>query len=140
MAVLAQSEPGEIALLMDTLGELPAHVELRKPESGLVMLRGRIGGDGAPFNVGEATMSRAALRLATQEIGFGYALGRDHDKVRLIALCDALIQTRNFRDAVEMRIVAPIRARLEEARRLADARAAATRVDFFTLVRGEDET
>ena len=57
-----------------------------------MMVRGRIGGDGAPFNLGEATVSRAAVRLATGEIGFGYALGRDRQKAQMIALCDALIQ------------------------------------------------
>ena len=61
------------------------------------MVRGRIGGDGAPFNVGEATVTRAAVRLASGEIGFGYVLGRDHEKARLIALCDALLQTDRYR-------------------------------------------
>ena len=72
---------------------LPAHEDLREPENGLVMVRGRIGGDGAPFNLGEATVSRAAVRLATGEVGFGYTLGRDRQKARMIALCDALIQS-----------------------------------------------
>ncbi len=61
---------------------LPAHEDLREPENGLVMVRGRIGGDGAPFNLGEATVSRAAVRLATGEVGFGYALGRDRRKAQ----------------------------------------------------------
>ena len=56
---------------------MPAHEDLREPENGLVMVRGRIGGDGAPFNLGEATVSRAAVRLSTGEVGFGYTLGRD---------------------------------------------------------------
>ena len=60
------------------------------------MLRGRIGGDGAPFNFGEATVSRCAVRLATGETGFGYVLGRDHEKARLIALCDALDAARTM--------------------------------------------
>jgi phosphonate C-P lyase system protein PhnG len=67
--------------------------DLREPENGLVMVRGRIGGDGAPFNLGEATVSRAAVRLSTGEVGFGYTLGRDRHKAQMIALCDALIQT-----------------------------------------------
>ena len=80
---------------------LPAHENLREPENGLVMVRGRIGGDGAPFNLGEATVSRAAVRLATGEIGFGYALGRDRQKARMIALCDALIQTSDHAGTIE---------------------------------------
>src|SRR3954465_15521138 len=94
MAVLAHSEPSEISGPLDALA-LPAHENLREPENGLVMVRGRIGGDGAPFNLGEATVSRAAVRLATGEVGFGYVLGRDQRKARMIALCDALIQSND---------------------------------------------
>ncbi len=72
---------------------MPAHENLREPENGLVMVRGRIGGDGAPFNLGEATVSRAAVRIASGEVGFGYTLGRDAEKARMIALCDAMVQS-----------------------------------------------
>ena len=73
------------------------------------MVRGRIGGDGAPFNLGEATVSRAAVRLSTGEVGFGYTLGRDRQKARMIALCDALVQSNEFADAVEAEVLAPLR-------------------------------
>src|SRR5215475_13861749 len=76
MAVLANSGAVEIAEHLGEL-ELPAYESLREPENGLVMLRGRVGGDGAAFNLGEATVSRAAVRLASGEVGFGYLLGRD---------------------------------------------------------------
>ena len=89
---------------------MPAHEDLREPENGLVMVRGRIGGDGAPFNLGEATVSRAAVRLSTGEVGFGYTLGRDREKARMIALCDALVQSDQFADAVEAEVLAPLRA------------------------------
>ena len=81
MLVLAHSGTAEIARCLKTVG-VPAHEDLREPENGLVMLRGRIGGDGAPFNLGEATVSRAAVRLATGEVGFGYVLGRDGKRRR----------------------------------------------------------
>src|SRR5258708_26940621 len=86
MAVLAYSAAADIAGRLDAIA-LPAHDNLREAENGLVMVRGRIGGDGAPFNLGEATVSRAAVRLATGEVGFGYTLGRDREKARMIALC-----------------------------------------------------
>ena len=94
MAVLAQADTAEIAALPGEPSTLPPHEELREPENGLVMVRGRIGGDGAPFNLGEATVTRAAVRLSSGEVGFGYVLGRDREKARLIALCDALVQSR----------------------------------------------
>jgi alpha-D-ribose 1-methylphosphonate 5-triphosphate synthase subunit PhnG len=138
MAVLAHCNAAEIAAHLDAvaLQENP-YENLREPESGLVMVRGRIGGDGAPFNLGEATVSRAAVRLATGEVGFGYTLGRDRHKARLIALCDALIQTVDHADTIEVRVLAPLRARAISERDRRAAETAATRVDFYTLVRGE---
>jgi alpha-D-ribose 1-methylphosphonate 5-triphosphate synthase subunit PhnG len=138
MAVLAESATAEIADRVARLGPLPACDDLRSPENGLVMIRGRIGGDGARFNLGEATVSRAVVRLASGEMGFGYVLGRDCTKARLIALCDALVQTKTYSAPVENKVIAPLRSGLEAQ---CDARArqvAATKVDFFTLVRGED--
>jgi alpha-D-ribose 1-methylphosphonate 5-triphosphate synthase subunit PhnG len=136
MAVLAHSESAEIAACLEGVA-LPAYGRLREAESGLVMVRGRVGGDGAPFNLGEATVSRAAVRLASGEVGFGYALGRNKDKALMIALCDALVQAREFADVVETRVIAPLRAaRLADQREKA-ARTAATKVDFYTMVRGE---
>jgi alpha-D-ribose 1-methylphosphonate 5-triphosphate synthase subunit PhnG len=138
MAVLAQAQTDEIAAGLAALGPTPAHDEVRPVETGLVMVRGRVGGDGAPFNLGEATVTRCAVQLASGEIGFGYVLGRDRDKARLAALCDALWQRADDRAALERSVLGPLRARQQE--RLARAReeTAATKVDFFTLVRGDN--
>ncbi len=136
MAVLAHSATADIAQHLEAI-VVPAHENLREPENGLVMVRGRVGGDGAPFNLGEATVSRAAVRLATGEVGFGYTLGRDRQKARMIALCDALIQARDHADAVETRVLAPLRAAIASERNRKAAETAATRVDFYTMVRGE---
>jgi alpha-D-ribose 1-methylphosphonate 5-triphosphate synthase subunit PhnG len=136
MAVLAHSDAADIA---GCLGEIavPPCEDLREPENGLVMVRGRIGGDGAPFNLGEATVSRAAVRLPTGEVGFGYTLGRDRQKARMIALCDALVQSSEFADAVEAKVLSPLRAAIVAERDRKARETAATRVDFYTLVRGE---
>src|SRR5258706_2199688 len=136
MTVLAHSDAAKIAGYLETIA-LPGYENLREPENGLVMVRGRTGGDGAPFNLGEATVSRAAVRLATGEVGFGYALGRDRQKARMIALCDALVQSNKFADAVEASVLAPLRAAMISERDRRTAETAATRVDFYTLVRGE---
>jgi alpha-D-ribose 1-methylphosphonate 5-triphosphate synthase subunit PhnG len=139
MAILAQANRQEIADGLAAIGKSIAHVDMRPPETGLVMLRGRIGGDGAAFNLGEATVTRCAVQLPSGEIGFSYALGRDRDKARLAALCDALWQNDAHRAAIERHVLAPVRARLENERDIAARRTAATRVDFFTMVRGEDQ-
>src|ERR1700745_96230 len=115
MPVLAHADAADIAACLDALA-LPVHENLREAENGLVMVRGRIGGDGAPFNLGEATVSRAAVRLASGEVGFGYTLGRDREKARMIALCDALIQTVGHADAIEMKVLAPLRAAISSER------------------------
>jgi alpha-D-ribose 1-methylphosphonate 5-triphosphate synthase subunit PhnG len=136
MAVLAHSDAAHIASRLEAIA-VPRYENLREPENGLVMVRGRIGGDGAPFNLGEATVSRAAVRLSTGEIGFGYTLGRDRQKVRMIALCDALVQSDQFAEAVESEVIAPLRTQMISERNRTAAETAATRVDFYTLVRGE---
>ena len=136
MTVLAHSDAAEIARCLDAISA-PAYESLREPENGLVMVRGRIGGDGMPFNLGEATVSRAAVRLSTGEVGFGYTLGRDRQKARMIALCDALVQSNEFAAQVEANVVAPLRAAMISERDQKAAETAATRVDFYTLVRGE---
>jgi alpha-D-ribose 1-methylphosphonate 5-triphosphate synthase subunit PhnG len=136
MTVLAHSDADDIAKRLGAI-ELPAHESLREGENGLVMVRGRIGGDGAPFNLGEATVSRAAVRLASGEVGFGYTLGRDLEKARMIALCDAMMQSSALADAVEAKVLAPLRTAMLAGRARKSAEAAATRVDFYTMVRGE---
>ena len=102
------------------------------------MLRGRMGGSGPPFNVGEATVTRAVVRLNTGAVGFSYLLGRSHRRARLAALVDALGQDPNWRARLETSLVAPVEARQAAADARVRADTAATRVDFFTLVRGED--
>lgn len=138
-AAMATFADAELAELRDGLAAIGAveTVELRAPETGLVMLRGRIGGDGAAFNLGEAPVTRAAVRLATGETGFSYVLGRDPEKARAAALCDALWQSGRHRGAVEELILDPVRARRDRERTRRREETAATRVDFFTMVRGE---
>ena len=138
MATLAQASGDDIVRLWNAAG-LPSEAELlRGPETGLVTVRGRIGGGGAPFNVGEATVTRATVRLASGQVGHCYALGRDKQKARLAAIADALWQDSAHRDDVQTKLIAPLQAALAEAREARRAETAATKVDFFTMVRGED--
>ena len=138
MATLAHSAAEELRRLWDEGGlTREAHL-LRGPETGLVTLRGRIGGGGAPFNLGEATVTRATVRLADGSVGHAYALGRDKEKARLSAIADALWQQPASRAAIEAKVLAPLRATATAADDKRRAETAATKVDFFTMVRGED--
>ncbi|WAC25592.1 phosphonate C-P lyase system protein PhnG [Ancylobacter sp. SL191] len=137
MAVLARASFAELADALAALDPVPAARDLRPPETGLVMLRGRTGGDGAPFNLGEATVSRATVRLESGAVGFCYRLGRDVRAARVAALIDALWQEAPRRAAVDAAL-APVTARLAAEDAAVRTETAATKVDFFTLVRGED--
>jgi len=111
---------------------------LRQPEIGTVMIRGRAGATGAPFNLGEMTVTRAALQLQSGEVGHGHVQGRSKAAAECAALVDALMQTDRAVD-LTARILDPIAADLSGKAATRAAKAAATKVEFFTLVRGEDQ-
>ncbi len=135
MGLLARAAPARLAALMPQ--PLPGHHLLRKPEIGAVMVRGRIGGKGAPFNLGEMTVTRCAVRLETGEVGHGHVQGRDRGHALHAALVDALMQGPDARTITDT-VLAPLAAEEDARRGARAARAARTKVEFFTLVRGED--
>ena len=114
----------------------PSYDIIRPAEIGGIMVRGRMGGTGDPFNLGEMTVSRASVKLSCGTVGHGYVKGRAKTMALRIALCDALLQTADA-NKVDAKILQPlIEAKLTSDKEIAD-KAAATKVDFFTLVRGE---
>lgn len=137
MGLLARATPDELSHPLRAHWPDLAYAPVRAPEIGLVMLRGRMGGDGAPFNVGEATMTRAVVELETGERGYGQFLGRDLQRAEQAAILEALAQREADRETIEREVLAPIRQRLAEEAQKKRAETAATRVDFFTLVRAE---
>ncbi|WP_144113362.1 phosphonate C-P lyase system protein PhnG [Paraburkholderia sp. BCC1886] len=145
MAVLARAPRAELeAALTDALAgrERPTYDWLRPPEIGLAMVRGRVGGSGDPFNLGEATVTRATLRLhavdqAAATVGVACHLGRDRRRAELAALADALLQMPEHHATLQHRLIAPLAAREADRRAAQRAEVAATRVEFFTMVRGD---
>lgn len=137
MELLAKATGTELQTAWIAIENKPEIHPVRGPESGLVMVRGRIGGGGDVFNLGEATVSRATIRLETGEIGHGQLLGNDRERARLAAIFDAMGQRGEFVGVVEA-LVASVEARIAEEDRRHAEEVAATRVDFFTMVRGED--
>ncbi len=138
MGVLARAEDGVLAELWTSLGQDHAYERLRGPETGLVMARGRAGGSGSPFNLGELTITRCSVRLADGTLGHAYVAGRRPQHAERAAVIDALMQNADRRTQIEATVIAPLEDR-EAARREAHAQeSAATKVEFFTLVRGED--
>jgi len=133
MAVLARAGAEEIRTRLADVPPLPAHQRLRGPETGLVMARGRQGGDGAPFNLGEMTVTRCSVRLADGTVGHAYVAGRDAAQAELAALLDAALQDPARREALLAAVVEPLAAAQAARRATIAAKAAATRVDFFTM-------
>ncbi len=138
MAVFARATVAELELGLEQAGCTMTGEELRAPEVGLVMARGRMSGTGRPFNVGEVSVTRAAVRLAGGAEGFAYVLGRDKTRARLAALADAHWQDPGARALVERYVLGPVKQRLAETLQRRREEVAATQVDFFTMVRGED--
>lgn len=137
LGVLARAEMPALSAVWATWQNRPEVQPIRGPETGLIMIRGRTGGGGAPFNLGEATVSRATVRIDSGEIGHGYCLGRDTDKAQLIAVIDALYQREPTN--VDFAILRPLRDAAYAADQQRREETAATKVEFFTMVRGEDE-
>lgn len=133
MAVLARAGAAEIEALLAQAPALPAHARLRGPETGLAMLRGRAGGDGAPFNLGEMTVTRCSVRLEGGFVGHAYVQGRDGRQAELAALLDAALQDPARAEALMGAVIAPLATAQSAARDLAKRKAAATRVNFQTM-------
>lgn len=138
MAAFAEATREELLAVVGPYADALGVADLRRPEAGLVMVRGRTGGDGAPFNLGEASVARASVRLPNGIVGHAFRLGRDVAAARLAAVADALWQDEDTRAAITAKLVLPVEQRLARTAYDASVRAAATRVDFFTMVRGED--
>lgn len=137
MSLLATADETRLTELWQGFGADPACDWLRAPETGGVMVRGRMGGNGAPFNLGEMTVTRCTVSLEDGTVGHGYVQGRSKAKAGIAARIDALMQTGA---AAEVRagVLAPLAAEQQARKDTRAAKAAATKVEFFTMVRGED--
>ena len=133
MGVLARAGLDAIRTRLDHAPSLPPHTCLRGPETGLVMVRGRAGGDGTAFNLSEMTVTRCAVTLEDGTVGHAYVAGRDRRQAELAAVLDAALQNPSLRPALNSAIIAPLLAGETEHRAEEARKAAATRVQFFTM-------
>ena len=136
MAILAKSSVNDLEQQMKTLGELPKYTFLRQPEIGLAMVRGRAGGTGEVFNLGEITVTRCVIKLENVT-GFGYVGGRSKSHAELAAVCDGLLQQDEWFSEVSDRVIKPLQTKLIEQQQKQQSRTEATKVEFFTMLRGE---
>jgi alpha-D-ribose 1-methylphosphonate 5-triphosphate synthase subunit PhnG len=133
MAVLARAKADAIVTLLRDCGDLPNHTILRGPECGLVMVRGRAGGGGSAFNLGEMTVTRCTVRTSGGQVGHAYVAGREERRAELAALVDALMQDHEQATQIEARVITPLAALQEERKAMRTSKAAATRVQFLAM-------
>ena len=137
MGLLARAPEGRAKALLADAGMKQEASFLRAPEIGSVMVRGRAGGTGAAFNLGEMTVTRCTLKLECGTVGHGHVQGRRKSDAEAAAMVDALMQTERAED-VRLSVLDRLRAEEEDRRTARAEKAAATKVEFFTMVRGED--
>ena len=137
MGVLARSTSDDVAALLGSLGKTPLYELIKRPETGTIMVEARAGGAGRRFNAGEATMTRCVIRLADGTMGFSYALGRDRKKAENAAVLDAVLQLEDEKNSSLLQGLDRLTQQHQAARDLKSRKAAATKVNFFTLVRGD---
>ncbi len=137
MGLLARAPEDAMLALSNDFSDRPRFEWLRRPEVGGVMVRGRAGGTGAPFNLGEMTVTRCSVVLEDGTVGHGYVQGRSKPKAEAAALIDAMMQTAAA-GALRAEILDPLKQRMQTTKATRAAKAAATKVEFFTMVRGED--
>jgi alpha-D-ribose 1-methylphosphonate 5-triphosphate synthase subunit PhnG len=136
LAVLARAERARLEEAVAGLSPRPSWRVVKPAESGLAMVRGRAGGTGQQFNIGEMSVARCVVQVEGGAVGVGYVAGRDKRKAELVAVLDALLQQGPFVEALKCDVVEPLAGRQDAARREVLSKAAATKVDFFTMVRG----
>ena len=138
MSLLATSSQSDLLNLWEQKKIKVNYVWLRTPEIGSIMAQGRMGVTGDKFNIGEVTITRCSLKLNCGTIGHSYVQGRSKKKAEISALCDALMQTKMSKE-INKNIIIPLEKIKKDNKRKILSKADATKVDFFTLVRGESD-
>ena len=138
MSLLATSNQSDLLNLWEQKKIRVNYIWLRTPEIGSIMAQGRMGVTGDKFNIGEVTITRCSLKLNCGTIGHSYVQGRSKKKAEISSLCDALMQTKMSKE-INKNIIIPLEKIKKDNKRKILSKAEATKVDFFTLVRGESD-
>ncbi len=138
LSVLAHSQPDQLLAHWQPLQLHPRYEQLRAPESGLTRLQARMGGTGRRFILGDTVVTRAVVRLEDGVCGYSYVLTRNKAHAELCALIDGLLQQSSHAELIQQTIIAPLAAARQEQQTLRSREIASSRVDFFTLVRGDN--
>lgn len=107
-----------------------------KPETGMIMMQARQDGSGPRFNLGEVTVSRCILKLGTT-MGYSMVMGSNLRHAQLAALFDALLQKPEQGLNLQNNLVPKLRQIRDQKRREYKEDIETSKVEFFTLKRGE---
>ncbi len=138
MAILAKASLEDLENIWCSLRENPSYYFLRPPEIGLIMVRARAGGTGNPFNLGEMTVTRCTVQVKEGFCGTAYVMGRNKRHAELAALLDALLQDPDQHASLMDLVIRPLEHILQKRKAVVAQRIASTRVEFLTMVRGEE--
>ena len=138
MSVLAKANYDDLQQRWSELEIQPEYQFIRPAQTGLVQLQGRMGGTGRAFNAGDATVTRAVARLASGETGYSYVKGRNKEHAALACVIDALLQNRDFQQRLQDELIQPLAEQYQKILQQRREAVAESKVDFFTMVRGED--
>ncbi|WNN42911.1 phosphonate C-P lyase system protein PhnG [Winslowiella toletana] len=139
LSVLAHSQPEQLEQHWLALKLQPDYQVIRPAETGLTRLQARMGATGQRFVLGDMTITRAVVRTADGTCGYSYIAGRDKAHAERCALLDALLQQQEMHQLLQQQLITPLAAARAERQQLRSREIASSRVDFFTLVRGDNE-
>ena len=138
MSILARADFDDLQERWSSLSITPSYSKLRPAEIGMVMVRARVNGSGSSFNMGEATATRCSVQMASGEVGASYILGRNKSHATLAAVIDGEMQRGEFQQKITEKLLAPLQIIEQIRQQKKQVKATKTKVDFFTLARGED--
>lgn len=139
MSALARTDFLHLKNSWSQLNLSPEHHIIRATETGLIQVQSRMGSTGNPFNIGDMTVTRSVVKLPGGEMGYSYIKGRNKEHAHLAALIDALMQNSDYTEQLRLQVINPLKATMAEQTNHRHQQIATSKVEFFTIVRGEDE-
>lgn len=137
IGLLGCADPKDLEAARDDLTEGLDIRYVVKPETGMIMVQAKSDGSNARFNLGEVTVSRCVLDVKNKYTGTAWIMGSDLRHAELAALFDGLLQDPDYHDLLASTLMKDLKKKQAAKNRQLAEDASDTRVEFFTLKRGE---
>ncbi|SHN61572.1 phosphonate C-P lyase system protein PhnG [Desulfovibrio litoralis] len=142
MATLSCAELQDLEDAISLLPNTLSYHYLKAPEAGLIMLKAKTGDKSHTFNMGELLVTRCIVSLTWEQqstTGYAFIKGDSQRHAELAAVYDALMQIESFNKILSTKLISPLNLKQKNKKQQMTKEIAETKVDFFTMVRGEDE-